>query len=94
MKNSVTNQLVNFFWTILCFTPVFSYWMVNGITIWLYVFILFNLIAGFLPDSLFKYFQISYKTALYERLGVKFIRKFVQDGTYINRAARKNNGGH
>jgi hypothetical protein len=55
---------------------------------------MFSLVTGVLPPNIFKYFQISYKPVLYEHLGVRFIQKFVQDGTYINRAMRKNNAGH
>ena len=90
LKNQAINQFVNFFWTILCFIPVLIYWFSNY-TYWLYIFILFSLIFALLPGSIFRRFQLNNSTAFYERLGVRFIQKFVQNGTYVNRAIRKNN---
>jgi hypothetical protein len=90
LKNQAINQFVNLFWTALCFIPVIIYWMDES-TFWLYAFILFSLIFALLPGSIFQYFQLSSSTAFYERLGVKFVQKFVQNGTYVNRAIRKNN---
>ncbi|WP_426671445.1 hypothetical protein ACPPVU_09425 [Mucilaginibacter sp. McL0603] len=90
LKNQAINQFVNFFWTILCFMPVLTYW-IGEPTFWLYVFALFSLIIALLPGSIFRYFQLSNSTAFYENLGVKFIQKFVQNGTYVNQAIRKNN---
>jgi hypothetical protein len=52
------------------------------------------MVCGFLPEVIFKHLQISYRSVFYERLGARFVQKFVQDGTYINRVMRKNNGVH
>jgi len=90
LKNQAINQFINFFWTILCFIPVLIYWFGNY-SYWLYVFILFSLIIALLPGSIFRHFQLSSNRKFYERLGVKFIQQFVQNGTLINRTIRKNN---
>ncbi|MEO3403603.1 hypothetical protein AAFN85_06850 [Mucilaginibacter sp. CAU 1740] len=39
-------------------------------------------------------FQLSRSTAFYERLGVRFIRKFVQHGDIANSISRKNKPGY
>ena len=90
LKNQAINQFVNFFWTVLCFIPVLTYWFGNY-TCWLYIFFLFSLIFALLPGVVFRRFQLSRNRKFYERLGVKFIRQFVQNGTFVNRAIRKNN---
>jgi glycosyl-4,4'-diaponeurosporenoate acyltransferase len=90
LKNKAINQFVNFFWTILCFIPVLTYWFGNH-TYWLYIFILVSLIFVLLPASIFRYFQLSSNRKYYEQLGVKLIQQFVQNGTFVNRAIRKNN---
>ncbi|NCD70130.1 glycosyl-4,4'-diaponeurosporenoate acyltransferase CrtO family protein [Mucilaginibacter agri] len=89
MKKSETiNQFINFFWTILCFLPILFYWPGKGYT-WLIVFIVAGLIWGLLPNKLLRYFQLSKRARFYESTGVKFIRSYVQNGTYANRIASK-----
>lgn len=84
------NQLINFFWTILGFAAVVAYWVSAGLSAWFYLFIVLSVIPAFLSQKIFARFQISNNTKLYERLGVRFIRKFVQHGDIVNRLAMKN----
>ncbi|MDB5147026.1 MAG: hypothetical protein JWQ57_1046 [Mucilaginibacter sp.] len=90
MKSQAINQVINLFWTILCFIPIYDYWIGKDIT-WLYVFVLFSLIPAVLPNSIFRHFQLSSNSKFYEHLRVKHIQKFVQNGTFINRVIRKKN---
>lgn len=89
MKNQVINQIINFFWTILCFVPVIYYWAYNY-SVLLYGLILFSLVFAFLPASIFSRLQLSTDKRFYEKCGVKLIQKLVQNGTYANRAVNKN----
>lgn len=85
------NQFINFFWTVLGFAAVLCYWTATGLSAWFYLFIVLSIIPAFLPQRFFYRIQLSDSTKLYERLGLRFIRKFVQHGDFANRHARKNN---
>lgn len=84
------NQFINFFWTVLGFAAVFHYWFSVGLSAWFYVFICLSFIPAFLSRNFFYRIQLSRKTKFYERLGVRFIRKYVQHGDLANRIAGKN----
>jgi hypothetical protein len=84
------NQLINVFWTILGFAAVVAYWFSAGLSTWFYLFIVLSVIPVFLSQKVFDRFQLSNNTKLYERLGVRFIRKFVQHGDIANRLSKKN----
>jgi hypothetical protein len=89
LKRAAFSQLINFFWTIICFAPVIYFWLGRDIT-YLYSFMLAGVLLGLLPNNIFRHFQLSRRSRFYEVLGVKFIRRFVQNGTFINRAVRRN----
>jgi len=79
------NHAVNFFWTIVCFGPVVTYWVKTGpVAAWWY-FIGVSFLGLVLPAS---WLRLSRDPKFYERLGVRFIRKFVQDGDYAKRGRR------
>jgi hypothetical protein len=80
------NQAVNFFWTILCFIPVIAYWFAANSLLWCFIFIGISVVSQFLPVG---QIQLSHNPRFYENFGVKFIRKFVQNGEFINRLIRK-----
>src|SRR5215831_10992252 len=75
------NQFINFFWTILSFAPIVWFWIREGINIYFYFFVAVSLIIAVLPLGLF---TLSSGRRIYERLGVKQIRKFVQNGAIVN----------
>jgi hypothetical protein len=81
------NQAINFFWTIICFIPVIAFWMTAD-TFWLYIFIGISVVSLLLPAKLL---QLSRNPKFYEILGVKFIRKLVQNGEYANRLIKRKN---
>lgn len=85
------NQAVNFFWTILCFAPVVAYWVASGALLWCFIFIGISVMSQLIPGRLL---QLSTNPKWYEGLGVKFIRKFVQHGEYVNRMIRKTQPGY
>ncbi|RWY47929.1 glycosyl-4,4'-diaponeurosporenoate acyltransferase CrtO family protein [Mucilaginibacter gilvus] len=80
------NQAVNFFWTILCFTPVITVWANHYSVLWFCVFLMLSVLSQIFPASLI---QLSSNPKFYERLGVKLVRKFVQNGQYASRYIRK-----
>jgi len=82
------NQAVNFFWTILCFAPVVGFWVAaNSITLCC-ILIGLSVVSLVLPA---RHLQLSNNPQFYEGLGVKQIRKVVQNGEFINKFIRKNN---
>jgi hypothetical protein len=83
------NQFINFFWTALGFAALFAYWFSAGLSAWFYLFIGLSIIPAFVSKSFVYRVQLSRNTKFYERLGVRFIRKFVQYGDFANRLARK-----
>jgi hypothetical protein len=83
------NQLINFFWTILCFTPVIWFWKKEGINGYFYSFIVAALLTGAVPKKILDLLMLSSGRRLYENLGVRQVRKFVQNGDVIRRIAGK-----
>jgi hypothetical protein len=81
------NQAVNFFWTILCFIPVIGFWLTADMFT-CYIFIGISIASLLLPAKLL---QLSNQPKFYEKLGIKLIRKFVQNGEYINAFLKKRN---
>lgn len=84
------NQAINFFWTILSFLPVIGFWLTADL-VTCYIFLGISIICLFIPAKLM---QPSDRPKFYEKLGVKFIRKFVQNGEYLNKLARKSKPNH
>src|ERR1700743_2022404 len=70
-------QLINAFWTLLCFAPVVAYWYRAGSLIDLWLLLGLSLTGLVIPA---RWLQLSQQPAFYEKLGVKCIRRFVQDG--------------
>ncbi|WP_460685639.1 glycosyl-4,4'-diaponeurosporenoate acyltransferase CrtO family protein [Niabella aquatica] len=84
-KRDIFNQAINFFWSILCLVPIFWFWFKEGINnIYFRLFLGIALIIGLLPRSILNLLTFSSQRNFYERLGVKFIRKFVQNGDAVN----------
>jgi hypothetical protein len=79
-KRELTNQSINLFWTVSCFSPVIIFWFRRGPNGWFWLFLGISLVVTFLPEKILRLFQLSNKRKFYENLGVRFIRKLVQDG--------------
>jgi hypothetical protein len=90
----VISQLLNFFWTILCFLPVIWYWAIPAPGVWLYGSAAFSIVCGFLPQAFFRSLQLGRSAGFYEKYGVKIIRKFVQQGDLMNRLSRQHFPGY
>ncbi|HEX4852202.1 MAG TPA: hypothetical protein VFV08_15405 [Puia sp.] len=82
-KRNLVNNFFNFFWTILCFIPIIIFWSKEGIDWYFYSSLVLSFIIGILPQRVINLSLISSNPKIYEKLGVKFIRKFVQDGATV-----------
>jgi hypothetical protein len=85
------NQAVNFFWTILCFIPVLQFWIIPGNWGWCLACMAVSLLGLIVPA---RWLQLSDDPKFYQRLGIRFIKKFVQNGDYANRFARRSDPGY
>lgn len=83
-KREILNQLINLFWTALCFIPLLWFWIKEGITLYLYFSLAISLLIGILPKKILNLFLLSSSRQFYERLGVTRFRKFVQNGDMVN----------
>lgn len=88
LKKQFLNQLINFIWTIWCFTPIVFFWFFASLNTWFYIFLVISFASGFLP---FTFFRLSNNPEYYEKLGARWIRKFVQNGDFVNRLFKKEN---
>ena len=83
------NQITNIFGSILNFTPIGYFWFMAMDLKWLYILLAISLLAGFLPKFFFDRIQLSPTTSLYEKIGIRTVKKFTQDGDLINRLIRR-----
>ena len=74
------NHIINIIWTVIAFLPVMKYWYGNGISTWFIIITSLSVAAAFFPKKFYDLFQLSTNRGLYEKLGVKRIRQFVQNG--------------
>ncbi|HAO07655.1 MAG TPA: hypothetical protein DCQ50_11825 [Chryseobacterium sp.] len=79
------NHIINFFWTLLAFYPVLDYWYHTGINNWFIVSIFISTLIGFAPGKFYRQLHFSKRRSFYENLGVKIIRKFVQNGDLVKK---------
>ena len=93
-KMQMLNQLINFFWTSLCFLPLLWYWAIESPDMWFYGSIIISIVCSLLPEAFYKFLQFDNSTLTYENYGVKIIRKFVQHGDLINRSFRLKSPGY
>lgn len=83
------NQLINIFWTAFAFTPVLWFWIKIGVDYWLYIFLILGFVFSILPQKVLIKLHIGSSRRIYERCGVKTIRKYVQDGDWVNSLNKK-----
>ena len=76
------NQIINMGWTIFGFSPVCYFWFLQGVDWSFYVLLVLSLGACLLPESILRYLDISKDLRVYRRLGIKSVRRFVQDGNF------------
>ncbi|RFS18516.1 hypothetical protein [Emticicia sp. C21] len=79
------NQLINFFWTILAFAPVVYFCYQYLPLRLLYIFSGISCLVIFLPTSLLNKIQLSQSSNAYTKIGIRFIKKYTQNGDLVNR---------
>ena len=89
-RRETLNQIINLFWTAVCFAPLLSYWLNEEIDFYFYIFTLVSLITAFLPNRVFDLLAFSSNRKFYERLGAKTIRKLVQNGDIVKTMSAEN----
>ncbi|MEO6283145.1 MAG: hypothetical protein ABIN80_23720 [Dyadobacter sp.] len=87
------NQLINVFWTLASFMAVGSYWGVHFAEkrspSVLGAIIVVSVLCYMTPRRWLSALTLSENRRTYERIGVKFMLWFVQNGTFVNRIQRK-----
>lgn len=82
-RQEIINQVLNFFWTFLCIAPVFWFWVKEGINLYFYSFLGISLMTGAMPRKVLDLLMFGSTRKFYENLGVKYILKFVQNGSLV-----------
>ncbi|PLK43076.1 hypothetical protein C0V77_16975 [Emticicia sp. TH156] len=80
----IYNQLINFFWSTLAFTPVIYFCIQHLPLNVLYWFLLISCAVIFVPTSWLARIRLSKSQHLYRKIGVRFIKKYTQDGDLVN----------
>ncbi|HYG38399.1 MAG TPA: hypothetical protein VD908_07275 [Cytophagales bacterium] len=83
------NLLINFFWTVLGFTAIFWYWYIYKTDFWFYIFLVVSILPVMLPESIVGRLQLSNRKTFYEKLGVRLIRKVVQNGDWTRYVSKQ-----
>jgi hypothetical protein len=83
------NMVPNLIWTILFLYPVYEFASTRLPLPTALILLGGSMVPLFFPNSFFKAIQLSKNRRLYERLGVRFINKFAQNGALINRYLKK-----
>jgi hypothetical protein len=83
------NAVPNVFWSVLCFIPVSVFCYQVMARAWMYGFLAVSLLAAAMPASSLRYFELSSDPSIYRRLGLKWVNRFVQNGSVINGILRR-----
>lgn len=92
-KAEVYNQVINVFWTVLCFIPILQYWIPNYHRTDFFVSLGLSLSTFFIPTHYFKFLHISTNRKVYERLGIKWIQACTQNGLFVGNFIRNRDPG-
>lgn len=83
------NQLINFFWSMLAFIPLVYFCYQYLPLKLLYIFISISCIVILLPTAWLNKIQLSKSPRLYQQIGIRFVKKYTQDGDLVNRIIKK-----
>ncbi|AMR32459.1 hypothetical protein A0256_14005 [Mucilaginibacter sp. PAMC 26640] len=87
------NQIINLFWTTLCFAVLGIYW--SGYLaeqrsfLVLAVFVVFSIMTYAIPARWIDKLGMSKNKSTYERIGVKWLLYFVQNGILVNHLQKR-----
>jgi hypothetical protein len=88
------NQFINVFWSLLSLGPLGVFCYAHLELKWLWIFLGLSLPVILLPAAFYDAIQWSQRVSDYERIGIRFVRKFTQDGDLMNRWVRKREPGY
>jgi len=83
------NMVPNVVWTVLNLTPVFIFCYTAIPPEQIGWVLLLSAIAAFLPSHWYKWMQLGNDAAAYRKAGILLIRKYSQDGDFINKLLRR-----
>ena len=83
------NQIPNLFWSVLSFTPLGYFWYTAMDLKWLLSSLALSLLAGFLPRAFFDTMHFGKTASVYKKIGIRFVKKYTQDGDWVNRLIRR-----
>lgn len=87
------NQIINLFWTVLSFAIFGIYWggylAEQRSPLLLAVFVVFSIMTYAIPARWIDKFAVSKNKTTYERIGVKLLLYFVQNGTLVNHIQKR-----
>jgi len=87
----IYNQIINLFWTAVCFVPIVRLWYLHYHRTILYVSIAVSLLTVFIPAKYFSKLQVSRSRRFYEALSIKSLQSLTQDGRLVSGLAKKKN---
>lgn len=78
-------MIPNLIWSALFLTPlvIFCFYFMNPMTT--YILIAISLVPLFFPNSFYDRIQLSSRVQWYRKIGVRFLNKFAQHGSIVNR---------
>ena len=81
-------MIPNLLWSALFLVPITFFCYTSLKSKIFFLLLGTSLITLFLPNAFFDFIQLSKKRSFYQRIGVRFINKFAQNGYLLNRYLR------
>lgn len=93
LHSTMLNQIINLFWTILSFAILGTYWGLyfaeQRSPLVPVTFVVLSILISAIPNRWLRRLKLSNDKKTYQRIGVKLLMYFVQNGTLVNRIQRK-----
>ena len=87
----IYNQIINLFWTTVCFAPIVRLWYLYFHPTILIVSLAVSFLPVLIPTKYFGILQISRNRKFYESLSIKALQSLTQDGKLVSTLADKQN---
>ena len=87
----IYNQIINLFWTAVCFAPLVRLWYLHYVPAILISTLAVCLLPIFIPGKHFGAMQLSRRRKFYESLLIKSFQSFTQDGRLVSALTNKRN---
>jgi len=87
----IYNQIINLFWTTVCFLPIVRLWYLYFHPTILIVSLAVSFLPVLIPTKYFGMLQISRNRKFYESLSIKALQSLTQDGKLVSTLADKEN---